>query len=107
MSPVGFGLILAGGLIYTFGVCFFLWESLPFNTTIWHVMVLAASALVYSAIIVEYWGRAASPCLNGAVLARFVSFSRFLPVRNDNRSCAGRTFVLHRRFQTLIQPYRM
>ncbi len=58
MSPVGFGLILAGGCIYTFGVCFFLWESLPFNTTIWHVMVLAASALVYSAVIVEYWGRA-------------------------------------------------
>lgn len=60
MSEAGFALILAGGCLYTLGVCFFLWERLPFHTTIWHAFVLAATALVYSAIFVEFWGRAPS-----------------------------------------------
>ncbi len=60
MSSAGFRLILAGGCIYTLGVCFFLWESLPFRTTIWHAFVLAATVLLYSALVVEYWERAAA-----------------------------------------------
>jgi hemolysin III len=58
VSPAGFALVLSGGCLYTLGVCFLLWERLPFHTTIWHALVLAASALVYSAVIVEYWGHA-------------------------------------------------
>jgi hemolysin III len=59
LSPAGFRLILAGGCLYTVGVCFFLWERLPFHTTIWHSFVLTASALVYLALILEFSGRAA------------------------------------------------
>jgi hemolysin III len=36
--------ILAGGVIYTVGVAFFLWENLKFQTAIWHAFVMAAAA---------------------------------------------------------------
>ncbi len=41
------GLILlgAGGLCYTLGVVFFVWHSLPYHHAVWHVFVLAGSAL--------------------------------------------------------------
>ncbi len=35
--------IAAGGLAYTVGVIFYLWERLPFSHAIWHVFVLAGS----------------------------------------------------------------
>lgn len=60
LSWAGFVLILTAGCLYTIGICFFLWERLPFHTTIWHVFVLTASALVYSAVFVEFWGHAPS-----------------------------------------------
>lgn len=53
LSPSGFHLIVAGGLLYTLGVVFFLWEMLPFHNTIWHVLVLVASGLFYAAVMVE------------------------------------------------------
>jgi hemolysin III len=59
MSPTGFALILAAGGIYTLGVVFFVWERLPFHNTIWHVFVLAASFVLYAAVLVEISGRAA------------------------------------------------
>lgn len=43
-------LMLAGGLIYTGGVAFYLAEKIPFHTTLWHVCVLVASLLFYSAV---------------------------------------------------------
>jgi hemolysin III len=58
LTPAGFNLLLAGGLIYTAGVAFFLWESLPFHYAIWHAFVLAATWLVYAAVIAELWSRA-------------------------------------------------
>lgn len=58
LSPAGFALILSGGGLYTLGILFYLWERLPFQTTIWHVFVLTASAVLYSAVLVELWGRA-------------------------------------------------
>ena len=58
LTPTGFSLLLAGGLTYTAGVAFFLWESLPFHYAIWHAFVLAATWLVYAAIIAELWSRA-------------------------------------------------
>ena len=58
LTPTGFNLLLAGGLIYTAGVAFFLWESLPFHYAIWHGFVLAATWLVYAAVIAELWSRA-------------------------------------------------
>ncbi len=58
LSPAGYGLILTGGILYTLGLVFFLWERLPFHTTIWHVFELAATWIIYAAILVELWGRA-------------------------------------------------
>ena len=59
LTPTGFALILAAGLLYTTGVLFFVWERLPFHNTIWHVFVLAASFVLYAAVLVEMSGRAA------------------------------------------------
>lgn len=47
------GLMLTGGLLYTVGVVFFLWERLWFQTAIWHVFVLAASLVFYAAVMVQ------------------------------------------------------
>lgn len=58
LSPAAFALILSGGILYTIGVVFYLWQQLPFHNTIWHVFVLAATAVLYSAVVVEFWGRA-------------------------------------------------
>jgi hemolysin III len=46
-------LITIGGLLYSVGVGFCLWERLPFHYTIWHVCVLAASAVFYAAVTVQ------------------------------------------------------
>ena len=46
-------LILVGGLVYTLGVGFFLFDRLPFHYTIWHVCVLAATAVFYAAVTVQ------------------------------------------------------
>ena len=58
LTPTGFALIVAAGSIYTVGLCFFLWERLPFHNTIWHVFVLAASFVLYAAVLLELSGRA-------------------------------------------------
>lgn len=46
-------LIVTGGVLYTLGVAFFLFDRLPFHYTIWHVCVLAASAVFYAAVTVQ------------------------------------------------------
>lgn len=58
LSPAGFALIVAAGSLYTAGLLFFLWERLPFHNTIWHVFVLAASFVLYAAVLLELSGRA-------------------------------------------------
>ena len=45
-------LMALGGLVYTAGVIFYLWEALPFHYTIWHVFVLVATALFFAAVAV-------------------------------------------------------
>jgi hemolysin III len=44
-------LLAAGGILYTVGVVFHLWERLRFHNAIWHAMVLAASACHFAAIV--------------------------------------------------------
>lgn len=44
-------LILIGGLIYTAGVVFHLWERLRFNTAIWHGFVVTAAGVHYAAVL--------------------------------------------------------
>jgi hemolysin III len=58
LSPAGYSLILAAGIVYTCGVVFHLWERLPFHNTIWHGFVLAASFVLYAAVLIELWHRA-------------------------------------------------
>ena len=53
LTPAAVSLMLVGGGLYTLGVVFFLWERLPFQTTIWHVFVLAASLAFYAAVVVQ------------------------------------------------------
>lgn len=43
LSAAGMGWLVAGGLAYTLGVIFFLWNRLPYNHAIWHLFVLAGS----------------------------------------------------------------
>jgi hemolysin III len=42
--------ILAGGVAYTAGVVFYLWDRLPFNHAVWHCFVLAGSACHFIAV---------------------------------------------------------
>lgn len=51
VAPVAtMGLIVAGGLLYTVGVVFFLWEQLRYAQAIWHGFVVTASACFFTAI---------------------------------------------------------
>ena len=43
-------LMVVGGLLYTGGVAFYLWDALPFHNTIWHGFVLTATLLFYAAV---------------------------------------------------------
>ncbi len=44
-------LMVAGGVIYTLGVVFYLWTHLPYHYVIWHIFVLVASFLFYAAVL--------------------------------------------------------
>ena len=51
-------LLGTGGLLYTAGVLFHVWDRLPFQNAIWHGFVLAAAAVHYTAVleeIVAHW----------------------------------------------------
>lgn len=43
--------LISGGLAYTFGVFFFLMETVPFMHTVWHLFVLAGSICHYFAVL--------------------------------------------------------
>ena len=43
-------LMLIGGLVYTGGVIFYLWERLPYNHAVWHLFVLGGSIAHFCAI---------------------------------------------------------
>lgn len=46
----GLWLLFAGGLCYSIGTIFYLWQRLPFNHAVWHVWVLAGSACHWVAV---------------------------------------------------------
>lgn len=52
VSPAALTLIVVGGVIYTVGVCFYVWERLPFRRAIWHGFVLTASGVHYAAVLI-------------------------------------------------------
>jgi hemolysin III len=44
-------LLVLGGVLYTAGVAFHLWQRLPYHNAIWHAFVLAASACHFAAVV--------------------------------------------------------
>ena len=44
-------LLMLGGILYTVGVVFHLWERLPFQNAIWHGFVLAAATVHFAAVV--------------------------------------------------------
>jgi hemolysin III len=55
LPPPVMSLIIAGGLLYTAGVIFHIWENLKFHNAIWHGFVAAAAACHFAAITLLYW----------------------------------------------------
>ena len=51
VDPGGLWLLLFGGMAYTGGIAFYLWETLPFNHAIWHLFVIAGSTLHFFAVL--------------------------------------------------------
>ncbi|MFQ3597494.1 MAG: hemolysin III family protein [Chloroherpetonaceae bacterium] len=43
--------LLSGGVIYTVGVVFYVWKSLPYHHAIWHMFVLAGSVCHFLAVM--------------------------------------------------------
>jgi len=58
LSPLGLGLLAAGGVLYTVGVIFHLNKKLPFNSAIWHGFVIAAASCHFMAIYMDVAGAA-------------------------------------------------
>lgn len=51
LPPVTIGLILAGGIVYSCGVIVFVWQSLRFQSALWHGFVVAGAGLHCAAIM--------------------------------------------------------
>lgn len=51
LSPVTLTLIAAGGILYSLGVIFHVWERLRFQNAIWHVFVLLGASCHYTAVL--------------------------------------------------------
>lgn len=45
LPPTAFWLLIAGGITYSAGIVFHLWERLKFQNVLWHVFVVAGSIL--------------------------------------------------------------
>ncbi|MVA93561.1 hemolysin III family protein [Agrobacterium vitis] len=51
LPPVTMVLIFIGGILYSAGVIFHVWQRLRFQNAIWHGFVVAAAAVHYSAVV--------------------------------------------------------
>jgi hemolysin III len=47
----GLILLAIGGLLYSVGIPFYVWEKLPFRRAIWHSFVMAAAGVHYAAVL--------------------------------------------------------
>ncbi len=52
LPPASLWLTVAGGLAYSFGIIFNLWERLKFQSALWHLFVVAGATLHLVAILV-------------------------------------------------------
>ncbi len=53
ISVSGLILLVAGGVIYSLGVIFHKWTSLPYQNAIWHVFVLTAASCHFFAVLTD------------------------------------------------------
>ena len=51
LPTMAIGFVLAGGLLYSFGVVFHAWQRLRFQNAIWHGFVLGGAACHYTAVL--------------------------------------------------------
>ena len=51
LPQLAFWFIVAGGLLYTFGIIFHAWQRLRFQNVIWHSFVLLGAACHYTAVL--------------------------------------------------------
>lgn len=51
LPGAAFVLLTLGGLLYTVGVVFHVWDRLPYQNAIWHGFVLSAASCHYAAVI--------------------------------------------------------
>lgn len=51
LTPDALWLLAAGGLLYSVGVVFHVWRTLPYQNAIWHGFVLAGTACQYGAVL--------------------------------------------------------
>lgn len=56
MATTGFWLLIAGGLVYSAGVAFYVIDRIPYHKAVWHAFVLAAAVLHFAAIATEFAG---------------------------------------------------
>jgi hemolysin III len=51
LPPLGFWLLIAGGVVYSAGVVFHLWEKLRFQNAVWHGFVVTGASLHLLALL--------------------------------------------------------
>jgi hemolysin III len=51
LPATALGFVIAGGLLYSFGVIFHAWQRLRFQNAIWHGFVLCGAACHYTAVL--------------------------------------------------------
>ncbi|MED3691384.1 hemolysin III family protein [Peribacillus butanolivorans] len=51
MPSTGIQLLVAGGLLYTFGAVFYVWRGFPYHHAVWHLFVLAGSVAHFFAVL--------------------------------------------------------
>ena len=51
IDPVGFWLIVAGGIAYTSGIVFYVKDKISYFHTVWHIFVMLGSILQFFAIL--------------------------------------------------------
>ncbi|MDB9801238.1 hemolysin III family protein [Flavobacteriaceae bacterium] len=53
VSPRAISLLVVGGVFYTTGILFYVWNSLKYNHVLWHLFVLAGSICHFFSIYLE------------------------------------------------------
>lgn len=48
----GMTLLMIGGILYTLGTVFYVWRGFPYHHAIWHLFVLAGSAVHFFAVLI-------------------------------------------------------